>query len=99
MKKYIIIFWVIVLLGLLSFFSMFYLAEKGFLGKMPTIEDLQNPRSDLASEVYSSDGKILGKYFYQNRTNVPFKSIPGCSKKRSSSVEISAFTKCGERSR
>jgi len=75
MKKYIIIFWVIVLLGLLSFFSMFYLAEKGFLGKMPTIEDLQNPRSDLASEVYSSDGKILGKYFYQNRTNVHYRDL------------------------
>jgi len=75
MKKYIIIFWVLVLSGLLAFFSMFYLAEKGFLGKMPTVEDLQNPRSDLASEVYSSDGKILGKYFYQNRTNIYYRDL------------------------
>ena len=75
MKKYIIIFWVIVFAGLLSFFSIFYLAEKGFLGKMPTVEDLQNPWSDLASEVYSSDGKILGKYFYQNRTNIHYRDL------------------------
>ncbi|MEX2597246.1 MAG: biosynthetic peptidoglycan transglycosylase, partial [Salibacteraceae bacterium] len=75
MRKYIIIFWLLILLGLLAFFGTFFLAEKGFLGKMPTIEDLQNPRSDLASEIYSADGKVLGKYFYQNRTNAHYQDL------------------------
>lgn len=75
MKRLITFFWVAVILGLLSFFSIFLMAEQSWLGKMPTIEDLQNPRSDLASEIYSSDGKMLGKYFYQNRTNVHYRDL------------------------
>lgn len=63
------------MLGTLAIGGIFFLAENGFLGKMPTVEDLQNPKSDLASEVYSSDGKILGKYFYQNRTNVTYAEL------------------------
>jgi penicillin-binding protein 1A len=75
MKKLIIIFWTVVAFGLLSIGAVFFLAEKGLLGKMPTIEDLQNPKSDLASEIYSADGKVLGKYFYQNRTNVNYQDL------------------------
>lgn len=75
MKKFIIVFWILVLSGLLGITLVFVLAEKGFLGKMPTIEDLQNPKSDLASEIYSEDGKIIGKYFYQNRTNARYQEL------------------------
>lgn len=75
MKKLILGLWLVVLLGLVGFFSMFWMAEQGWLGSMPTIEDLQNPKSDLASEIYSSDGKVLGKYFYQNRTNVRYNDL------------------------
>lgn len=75
MKKYIIIFWTLVFAGILSVFLVFFLAEQGALGKMPTIEDLQNPKSDLASVIYSSEGKELGKYFYQNRTNAKYKDL------------------------
>jgi penicillin-binding protein 1A len=75
MKRLLILFWLAVLGGLLCFFAVFFFAEQGFLGKMPTVEDLQNPKSDLASEIYSSDGKVLGKYFYQNRTNAQYKDL------------------------
>jgi len=75
MKKYLVIFWALVIGGVLAFFMLFFLAEKGVLGKMPTVEDLQNPKSDLASEIYGSDGKILGKYFYQNRTNARYTDL------------------------
>lgn len=75
MKKLLVVFWVIVFAGIVGFFSIFWMAEQGWLGKMPTIADLQNPKSDLASEIYSSDGKVLGKYFYQNRTNVRYQEL------------------------
>lgn len=75
MKKYIILFWVFLLTGVLSVFMIFFLAEKGVLGDMPTIEDLQNPKSDLASVIYSSDGQELGKFFYQNRTNARYDQL------------------------
>ena len=75
MKKYILLFWLVVVLGTTAFIGLFVAADLGWLGKMPTVEDLQNPKSDLASVIYSSDGKVLGKYFFQNRTNAHFQDL------------------------
>jgi penicillin-binding protein 1A len=46
-------------------------------GKMPSVDDLDNPKSDVASEIISSDNKVLGKFFlYENRSNMTFDEIP-----------------------
>lgn len=45
------------------------------LGDLPSVEELQNPKSNLATVIYSSDGKILGKYYNENRINVTFKEL------------------------
>ena len=42
---------------------------------MPSFEELENPKSNLASEVYSSDGKLLGKYFIENRSNIHYQDL------------------------
>ncbi|MFT5802840.1 MAG: membrane peptidoglycan carboxypeptidase, partial [Nonlabens sp.] len=47
----------------------------GAFGKLPSQKELVNIRNDNASEVYSSDGVLLGKYYIQNRTNVGFDEI------------------------
>ncbi len=47
----------------------------GYYGGMPSIEDLQNPNSEVASELYSADGKLLGKYFRSNRTPLSYREI------------------------
>lgn len=47
----------------------------GFFGTLPTFEELENPNSSLASEVYSSDVKTLGKYYIQNRVNIHYKDL------------------------
>lgn len=52
-------------------FNLFWL-----FGKMPSADDLDNPKSQLASEVISSDGKVLGKFLYENRSPVEFEEIP-----------------------
>jgi len=44
-------------------------------GPMPTFEELENPKSNLASEVISEDHKVLGTYFVQNRTFVNYDKI------------------------
>ncbi len=44
-------------------------------GQMPSLRLLENPRNDLASEVYSADGVLLGKYFSENRSPVEFNQI------------------------
>nr|WP_311181769.1 transglycosylase domain-containing protein [Hymenobacter volaticus] len=44
-------------------------------GQMPNLKALESPRSELASEVYSADGELMGKYFRENRTPVSYKEI------------------------
>ena len=47
----------------------------GLYGGMPSVEMLENAENDLASEVYSSDGKLLGKYFRENRENATYEDL------------------------
>lgn len=76
-KKYIIAFWSVVLFFIAGGFLFFFLIAKGTLGFMPSFEELENPKSVLASEIYSSDGKILDKiYIHENRSYVNFKDLP-----------------------
>jgi penicillin-binding protein 1A len=42
---------------------------------LPSLEELENPRSNLASEIISSDQKVIGKYYIENRTNVSYHQI------------------------
>ena len=75
--KYIIAFWTVVLLGITGIFLLFFMIAKGKLGFMPSFEDLENPQSNLATEIYSVDGKVLDKYFIrENRTFVNYKNLP-----------------------
>jgi penicillin-binding protein 1A len=47
----------------------------GLFGNLPSFRDLENPKSNLASEIISSDGEVLGTYFVQNRSNVNFRQL------------------------
>jgi penicillin-binding protein 1A len=47
----------------------------GAFGPLPTLRDLENPKSDQASQILSSDKQILGKYYTKNRSSVPFNEI------------------------
>lgn len=51
-------------------FNLFWL-----FGKSPTMEEIRHPKTAAASELYSADGKLLGKYFRENRQPVPYDSI------------------------
>ncbi len=61
-------FWV----GLALFFTMLSL---GWLGFMPSFEELENPRSNLASEVWSADGEVLGYIGIENRSSLTYSQI------------------------
>ncbi|MGG8496170.1 penicillin-binding protein 1A [Tenacibaculum sp. TC6] len=75
--KYIKWFWGIILGGILFVCLLFLLASWGALGALPTFEELENPKSDLATEVISADGKTLGKYYVKaNRTPIQYKDLP-----------------------
>jgi penicillin-binding protein 1A len=68
--------WRIFLGGIAFTFLIFFLASLGLFGKLPSFEELENPESNLATEVISIDGKTLGKYYRENRTPVKFNDLP-----------------------
>lgn len=73
--KYIKIFWGIVLGGILLLVLTLTATTYGLLGYMPSFEELENPKSNQATEVFSSDHKILGTYYVQNRSNITRKDL------------------------
>jgi penicillin-binding protein 1A len=75
MKRSVKILWALFFGGLLTVIILFVGANFGMLGKMPSIVELENPEADLATEVYSSDGKLMGKYYSENRSEVRYKDI------------------------
>ncbi len=54
---------------------MLLLTAAGLFGRMPSFEELENPKSNLATEVYSEDGKVLGSFFVQNRSYVQYADL------------------------
>jgi len=76
-SKYIRWFWILFVSGILVFILLFLLASWGALGEMPDHTRLENPETNLATEIISSDGKTLGKfYFNDNRTPVAYEDLP-----------------------
>ncbi|MDC0210804.1 penicillin-binding protein [Flavobacteriaceae bacterium] len=79
-KKYRVFyygFWVLFIFGFGSFFGLFYLASTGGLGEMPDFRQLENPNTNLASQIISSDNKLLGKFhFGENRTPIEYDELP-----------------------
>ena len=75
--RYIKWFWILFSVGILSLVLLFLLASLGVFGAMPEYEYLENPQTNLATEIISSDGITLGKFYLDdNRTPVPFDSLP-----------------------
>lgn len=74
-KKYIRIFWSAIGVGILFTVILFTLISTGMLGYIPTFEELENPNSNLASEIYSEDGVLIGKYYIENRSTTRFSEL------------------------
>ncbi|MBL0202040.1 MAG: transglycosylase domain-containing protein [Chitinophagaceae bacterium] len=75
MKRSVKFLWRVFIGGFIFVILMFTLANFGVFGKMPSVEQLQNPEADLASEIYSSDGILMGKYYTENRSEVKYNEI------------------------
>ena len=69
--------WGFFILGILTVFLLFGGAALGLYGPMPDLQQLENPKTNLASQIISSDGAVLGKYYFDdNRTPIGFDEIP-----------------------
>jgi penicillin-binding protein 1A len=75
MRKYLCAFWIIFFSPLVFVFLLIWVVSLGWLGNLPKIEDIQNPRINLATEIISADGKVIGKYYAENRVNVKYHEL------------------------
>src|SRR5690606_9498072 len=66
---------VIALYFILLFFCALELNFLWLFGYSPTVKDIKTPSMNIVSELYTSDGKLIGKYFTENRTPVEYDSI------------------------
>jgi len=69
-RKWVLLLWLAMIMPVVGLAGMLYLISEDVFGPLPTFEQLENPKSDLASEVFTADQEILGTYFRQNRSNV-----------------------------
>lgn len=75
-RKYVRWFWGLYVGGILLLVLLFVFIASGKLGFMPSFTELENPEISLATQVISSDGSVLGTYYYQeNRRLVQYRDI------------------------
>ena len=71
-----LLLWLLMLSPFLTIFSSVQMAALGVFGDLPTFEQLENPKNNLATEIISEDGVVLGKYFIENRTRAKNHELP-----------------------
>ena len=84
--------WIVfgVLLALIVLF--FFCVAKGIFGTMPSFDELENPQTNLATEIISADGKVLGTYYVENRSNVRYSELSHYMPEALISIEDERFT-------
>lgn len=75
-KKWIKIIWIGFFALVLGISALFFAVSQGFLGDMPDVKDLENPDIFVASEIYSSDNVLLGKFEKEKTMPVTYKQLP-----------------------
>ena len=74
-RRYNWLIWKMVIGAFALVILIFVLTAFGAFGPLPSFRDLENPKSNLASEILSADNHVLGTYYVQNRSNVTYKEI------------------------
>ncbi|MBQ6581772.1 MAG: penicillin-binding protein [Alistipes sp.] len=74
-KRVVRLMWLVVMVPVAMGFLMLTLAALGAFGRMPSFEELENPKSNLATEIYGDDGHVIGTFFVQNRSYVQYEEL------------------------
>ena len=84
--------WIIFGIFLVVIVLFFICVAKGVFGTMPSFEELENPQTNLATEIISADGKVLGTYYVENRSNVRYAELSPYIPQALVSIEDERFT-------
>jgi penicillin-binding protein 1A len=95
-KQLIRAIWGLALVPFALLIVMIFLIELNVFGRMPTFEDLENPKSELATEVYAEDGSgnyvILGRFAVKNRSHIEYRELSPFLIKALLATEDARFT-------
>ncbi len=75
-KKFLEFAWKSTTAALLLLILLFLMVYVGIFGRLANTDELQNIQNHLSSEIYSNDKVLLGRYFYQDRTNTRYEDLP-----------------------
>ncbi|MFM9989371.1 penicillin-binding protein 1A [Flavobacterium sp.] len=75
-SQYVKKFWKYFFIAFGGILLFFLFASWGLFGSMPSFSELENPESNLATEIISADGVTLGKFYNENRTPIKYKDLP-----------------------
>ena len=68
-KAFIALMWICAMTPVALLAAMLTLTACGAFGRMPSFEELENPKSNLATEIYADNGDLIGSFFIQNRAS------------------------------
>jgi penicillin-binding protein 1A len=74
MSKAVKFLWTAFIWGLGLFILLLLMINWGVFGKLPSLAELENPSLLSSSEIYASDGTLMGKYYLKDRTSVPYQT-------------------------
>ena len=74
-QRFVKWFWIVVTAPFALLLLMLALTATGLFGRLPTFEDLENPKSNLATHVYSEDGQLIRSIFLENRSNITYENL------------------------
>ena len=74
-RKVVRLMWATAITPVVLLFLMLLLAAIGAFGYMPTFEELENPKSNLATEIYGDNGHVIGTFFVQNRSYIQYEEL------------------------
>ena len=74
-KKIVKWLWIVAMTPFAVLALMLTLTAIGAFGRMPSFEELENPKSNLATEIYADNGKSIGSFFVQNRSYVQYADL------------------------
>ena len=67
--------WIVAMTPIVALATMLTITASGLFGTMPSFEELENPKSNLATEVYADNGQVIGSFFVQNRSYVQYADL------------------------
>ena len=92
-SKAVRVLWTIFGIGIVVVILFFFCVAKGLFGTMPSFEELENPQTNLATEIISCDGKVLGTYYVENRSNIYYSDLSPYLPQALISIEDERFEK------